>query len=237
MAINVNIGGINKNVISPQVNINGTWRQVNTVKNNINGVWKTSYSNTYKIKLYRYGTLYQTLSVTKGSSVTLPSVPTVQSDDIEHYGWTKTSGSTTRNYSATAKITPTSDMELFAVYSYETTSGGTESLTCYQTTKTVTLERSGTCKISGTYEVSTPNGTQVSTMSLGTSTSDYIYCKIGTTFVTGVLGESATPITFNATAGQTLTVKAANSSDTYNTFFRTIYVDYPVNVITTRYRS
>lgn len=120
MSINLNIDGVSKNVISPEVNIDGVWRQVNIVSNNIDGVWKESFNrNVYKVKLYRYGVLYDTLTVLKGSSVQLPSVANVYDDDIAHYGWTKTAGATSRDYSATAKITPTADMDLYAVFSYE----------------------------------------------------------------------------------------------------------------------
>ena len=65
---------------------------------------EVDYKPKYAIKLYRYGVLYDTLSVKKGSSVSLPSVATVQSTDTAHYGWTKTAGNTTRDYSATQSI-------------------------------------------------------------------------------------------------------------------------------------
>ena len=130
MSINPNIDGVSKNVISPEVNIDGVWRQVNVVSNNIDGVWRESFNrNVYKVKLYRYGVLYDTLSVAKGSSVTLPTVPTVYDDDVAHYGWTKTAGNTTRDYTATGTFTPTSNIDLFAVYSYNVTEVGTKTLT------------------------------------------------------------------------------------------------------------
>lgn len=154
MPINLNIDGVSKNVISPEVNIDGVWRQVNIVSNNINGVWRESFNrNVYKVKLYRYGVLYDTLSVAKGSSVTLPTVPTVYDDDVAHYGWTKTAGATSRDYSATAKITPTADMDLYAVYSYYVTEKITATSTYISgsTIPIITIPYSGTFTINRAY--------------------------------------------------------------------------------------
>lgn len=49
MAITVNVGGVGRNVPTPQVNIDGVWRTVETVSNNVDGVWKTSYPNYFTV--------------------------------------------------------------------------------------------------------------------------------------------------------------------------------------------
>ncbi len=108
MAIQVNINGVNKTVTQPKVNIGGTWRTVNRVQNNINGVWKTSFES-FTVKVYRYGSLYQTLTVVKGDSVKLPSLGV---------GFATSSSSTTVSYNSGATITPTGNLNLYAVFQY-----------------------------------------------------------------------------------------------------------------------
>lgn len=256
MAINVNVNGMNKNVISPEVYVDGTWRQVNVVKNNINGIWRESYNrNVYKIKLYRYGVLYDTLSVNKGSSIVLPSVPIVQSDDVAHYGWTTTAGSTTRNYSPTATITPTSNMDLFAVFSYniESEEMSTATATGYSTgadSTTVTVAWDGTAKI---YAYTTHvrvdhyngNNTTTNTGGFALSSSSDVTVTINNTYVTGTVSDTAY-VTRDVKAGDQITINAVKGSSdnsagsSYNyTVTITHYgiVEYPAIVTVTKYRS
>lgn len=109
MSISVNIGGVNKEVSQPYVDIGGTWKECDTVSNNINGVWKESFSAKakYTINIYRYGSLYRTLSCTEGSSITLPTI-----DD----GYGLSSNSTSKSYSNGQVITPKGNMTLYVLF-------------------------------------------------------------------------------------------------------------------------
>ena len=142
MPIYNNIDGVNKEVSQPYVNIDGAWKEVDSEHTNIDGTWKTVFEKTkkYKINLYRYGELYTTLECAQGSSIQLITVPTVQSDDISHYGWANTSGSTSRNYATTGTITPTADMDLYAVFSYYNYTGQSSTSTTVTTNFTSTAE-------------------------------------------------------------------------------------------------
>ena len=101
----------NKTVKRPYVAVNGDWKKVSTEYAMVNGEWKEVFSGkeTYTVNIHRYGSLYQTLSVTEGESVTLPSLGV---------GFATTSGATTTTYSSGATITPTGNMTLYAVFSY-----------------------------------------------------------------------------------------------------------------------
>lgn len=142
MSIYNNIGGANKEISQPYVNIDGTWKEVDLEYTNIDGTWKKVFEKTkkYKINLYRYGELYTTLECVQGSSIKLITVPTVQSDDVAHYGWANTSGSTSRNYATTGTITPTADMDLYAVFSYYNYTGQSSTSTTVTTNFTSTAE-------------------------------------------------------------------------------------------------
>jgi len=111
MSISVNIGGVNKEVSQPYVDIGGTWKECDTVSNNIDGVWKKSFSAKvkYTIYIYRYGSLYRTLSCTEGSSVVLPTI-----DD----GYGLSSNSTSKSYSNGQAITPKGNMTLYVLFTH-----------------------------------------------------------------------------------------------------------------------
>ena len=101
----------NKTVKQPYVAVNGDWKKVSAEYAMVNGEWKEVFSGkeTYTVNIYRYGSLYQTLSVTEGESVTLPSLGV---------GFATASGSTTTAYNSGVTITPTGNMTLYAVFSY-----------------------------------------------------------------------------------------------------------------------
>lgn len=101
----------NKTVKQPYVAVNGDWKNVSAEYAMVNGEWKEVFSGkeTYTVNIYRYDSLYQTLSVAEGESVTLPSLGV---------GFATASGSTTTTYNSGATITPTGNMTLYAVFSY-----------------------------------------------------------------------------------------------------------------------
>ena len=99
---------------------------------------KTLYAiYTYTVKLYKYGTLYNTLTA-RGqgltTSFTLPTA-TVDSGDNEFCGWTATNGATSTNYSA--GTTSLYTRSLYAVYSYHQYTGQTQTTITKETEKTV----------------------------------------------------------------------------------------------------
>lgn len=266
MAISVNINGVNKNVVNPETCVDGIWRQVNVVSNNINGVWRESFNrNIYKIKLYRYGVLYDTLSVQKGSSITLPSVTTVQSDDITHYGWATTATATARNYSATQTITPTGNMDLYAVYSYKAT---------VQTTKyagasdisgivpsnyasfPITIETAGTLTYKaynaqrGQVAGGAPINTSAGIVLTGTTYTGSLYqnatIKVNNTLLTGVFETaSSEALTYEVSVGDVIsasyTVESQTASNNYGSYdilhYPVITVGYPALTTQTKYRA
>ena len=258
MSINPIIDGVVKTVITPQVNIDGVWKTVNIESNNINGTWRESYnSNVYKIYLYRYGVLYKTLSVTKGSKVTLPSVSNVYDDDVEHYGWTKIAGATTRSYTTTGSFTPTSDMTLHAVYKAVTKVEGTSTMTSSNgTVVEATVAYNGTITITGGrlkhdygHPDNAPSGyivdtTTYSKITTGTSTTADSYIKINNSFKAISLGSASgyTSTTLNVSKGDTLTIKGYyfnNGGTSGVTSTTTIYISitYPAMVDNYFYRS
>lgn len=107
---------------------------------------KTLYAiYTYTVNLYKYGTLYNTLTArSQGltASFTLPAA-TVDSGDYQFYGWTVTNGSTSISYSAGAANLYT--RSLYAVYSYYKFTGQTQTTVTKETeksagTKTVEID-------------------------------------------------------------------------------------------------
>lgn len=266
MPIQTIIDGVSKNIIQPEVNIGGIWKQVKIVNNNIDGVWRESFNNTnYKIRLYRYGVLYDTLTVEKGSSVKLPSVSTVQSDDIAHYGWAISSTATSRNYTPTATITPTSNMDLHAVYSYtamvQTSAqaglcGVDGKLPEYYTSFPITIDVAGTIsysaynqqtgQIAGGAPITNTSGIVLE----GTSYSGSLYqnaaITVNGTKLTGVFESSSSEsLTYNVQVGDVIdanyTVKSQEASNDYGTytiyFYPVITVGYPIIEEQTQYRA
>lgn len=257
MAIYNNIDGVNKEVSQPYVNIDGAWKEVDLEYTNIDGTWKTVFEKTkkYKINLYRYGELYTTLECAQGSSIQLITVPTVQSDDIDHYGWTKTEGSTSRNYATTATITPTADMNLYAVFSYTKTTV-TYTIDYTMNRNIITLPMAGTITVGGVVQgMGYNNGVQHPIMAPIKLNSNGItpYCQVGTSYVSGTgsgtfgnLPSLNYPIykvgTKEITAGTKITMlgKTESYGDSYNGHVSNHYVavQYPSGTGTaTAYRS
>ena len=208
----------------------------------------------YSIKLYKYGSLYQTLtssSQSSSASFTLPAC-TVSSGDNAFFAWTKTSGSTSGDYAANQTIT-SSGTSLYAVFSYIETTNGTQ--VCYydnyrnKTGFPVTIEDD--CTVTCTaYNYS------VTTNSSGTTTTDQIivltsnesstsnivngWLKINKSYQLGEHNR-ATPFTFSVSAGDVInaggnrTVYSSDSSS--STYYPYIEISYPVTIRTTLYRS
>lgn len=100
-----------KTVKQPYVAVDGNWRSVKKESVMVGGEWKTVWEKktTYTINIYRYGTLYQTLTCTEGDSIKLPSIGS---------GYAIRPSSTAINYSNGKTITPTSNMDLYTVFTY-----------------------------------------------------------------------------------------------------------------------
>lgn len=210
-------------------NIDNIEMSVSVVSNNIDGVWRESYNiNNYTIRLYRYGELYQTLSVNKGSSISLISVPTVQSGDTAHYGWTTSRGGS-RTYTATQSITPTSDMDLHAMYSYSTTS---TNYTQVHANTTVTIPQSGTCYFSGL--VANPSTNTISTAYVSSTTTAYISIDGTKQFMSGLNISTDSWVSRSLTKGQVVVLNNGTSTSTTS---YSLYMKYPVTSTTTSYRS
>lgn len=112
-------------------------------------------SGTYKIRLYRYGVLWKTIKVTKGSSVKVGACDTAYSDDT-FYGWSTEYNSVTSTYTSASSITPTSDINLYAVFSYvineQVMQTRTENITLQNSPQTLTISGAS---IGGNYDVYT----------------------------------------------------------------------------------
>ena len=252
MSITTNINGVDKTISTPSVNIGGTWKTVSVVCNNIDGVWKQSYpDNTYKINLYVYGKLYDTLYCDKGSKITLPSVSTVYEDETAHYGWTTTSGSTSRNYAATASITPTADMNLYAVFSYSVTSAGRISRSSSKTEQSATTGLAGTLTISNcSYSYTRSGGATPKALSL--SSDNYVkVAGVSKTLPTGynlygtTYGDGGN-VSYSVGANVSIVFKSKGQYDTYPanssapvTSYKvdSFSISYPAYVTTVKYRS
>lgn len=74
-------------------------------------------SNTYRVRLYRYGQIWKTINVIKGNAVTLTACD-VAYDDDKFYGWSTDPQSVTRSYAPTATFRPTTNLNLYAIFSY-----------------------------------------------------------------------------------------------------------------------
>ena len=238
MAIQVNIDGINKTVTQPQVNIDGTWKTVSKVQNNIDGVWKTSFQ-FFTVKIYRYGSLYQTLKVAQGNSVRLPSLGS---------GFATSSGSTATSYSSGATITPTSNMNLYAVFSYNVKIYSKGSLiktltsNSQSTSASFTLPSYGigyTTSSSGT-TVSYNNGANVTTSGLTLyalyqySVKLYQYGSLYTTLTsnsTGSTGSFTLPSNgIGYASSSSSTTVSYNNGSTISSAGTTLYIVYEYNV-------
>ncbi len=101
--------------------------------------------NGYKIKLYRYGEIYATITVEKGRVATLPTCAVAYSDDT-FYGWSTGPQLAVNSYSANSGIKPGSDMNLYAVFSYNQNTAVEQTKSVTSTDKTIKV----TDAVSGT---------------------------------------------------------------------------------------
>lgn len=74
-------------------------------------------SDTYRVRLYRYGQIWKTINVKKGNAVTLTACD-IAYDDDKFYGWSTDPQSVTRSYAPTATFRPTTNLNLYAIFSY-----------------------------------------------------------------------------------------------------------------------
>lgn len=142
MSIYNNINGVYKTVNNTKVNIDGTWRGVSSSSNNIGGIWKSN--KAYHVYIYRNGQLYQTLECAPGKSVTLPSLDSGYTNDIN---------GTTITYNNGTQINLTRDIK---VYSLKAISPNKLVQCSYPNTITINIATTQTITISG---MSTANST------------------------------------------------------------------------------
>lgn len=103
---------------------------------------------TYTVNLYKYGTLYDTLTTTTTASTgtfTLPSCTADEGDTF--YGWSTSSSSTTLKYRAGDTVSTSGVLKLYAIFSYDTISSGGETVIGSSneseiTTRTITIPAS-----------------------------------------------------------------------------------------------
>jgi len=214
----------------------------------------------YSIKLYKYGTLYQTLTSKSQSSTAAFTLPTctVDSGDDSFYGWSKTSGGTTRDYQSGASVT-TSGMNLYAVFAYTAiVSTEYELVSTTNTSKTITVPVAGEITVGGAIHRS---GTLNGVPSMGPSSitlnskATAPYCKVGSTYISGTTGSDVldasgqfpiyvlqSGISVSANTKITMlgtheTWGSANSYD-YGNIYGIVEVKYPTSHTTgTKYRS
>lgn len=189
------------------------------------------------INCYAYGELVNTISVNAGEEVTLAKLDKIKSDDVEHYGWTKTAGSTTRNYSPETTIYPTSDMELYAIFKFgrqdvESYAGGSG-----------TVGRSGSLRISGMKINLTFNGDTYVSSSYGgyslRTNGDSPYVTVNGSYVGGYLGNSSGPttITKSVLKGDVVDYNSNKSSSEGRDVSYDLRIERPVWAMGYYYRS
>ena len=219
----------------------------------------------YSIKLYKYGSLYDTLTSNSQSSTASFTLPTCTPNTGESfYGWTKTSGGTTKDYASGASVT-TSGMTLYAIFSYETTSTKMESAGD-NTVLTVTIPEACTVTIGGGNSYHGVNNGigygGVGGLTFGTEIgSDNAYCMVtanySTQYITGTTSQGPSigtyedngysiPLfklaqTIDVTKGTVIKIKAPANSSTGSGGYDYGYNYYAVGIqyttVTTNYRS
>lgn len=196
-------------------------------------------SNTYKVRLYRYGEIWKTLTLAKGDAVTLTVCDTAYSDDT-FYGWSTDPQSTTRTYT-TNTFRPTGDMNLYAIFSY------TQSGTVQQAkTVSVTLDQDQIIKITDATVGTAYTITRITPTSIaqGTSTAPstgyvtyFPIVNVNETVLQSGTTTSAT-ITYSASKGTPISggalsgTSSPSSAPTYNiiTAYPSIRVDYTTTI-------
>lgn len=202
-------------------------------------------SDTYRVRLYRYGEIWKTINVTKGNAVTLTACDVVYDDD-KFYGWSTDPQSVTRSYAPTATFRPTDNMNLYAIFSYTQNSTVQQSKSVSATldqdqTLTVTDATVGTAY--------TITRTDCTSISQGQRTTPGVYNGNSTTYTTyypdvrtveSTIENGTTTsgtISYSASAGTPTTGRvlsgAANWESTPTYVNLTIYPSIHINYITT----
>lgn len=192
-------------------------------------------SGTYKIRLYRYGKLWKTIKVAKGSSIKVGTCDTAYSDDT-FYGWSTAYNSVTRTYTSSNSIKPTADLNLYAIFSYSVSStvlqSTTASVTIGTTATTLTIDDAVAGQAYNIYTKETTFEQGSSLMGDGATT---VYFVKGTNTRTNITSGTATsanisynfgsysPRTYSITVGQS---NLANNSTAHPTSSKIGYIQY-----------
>ena len=205
-------------------------------------------SDTYRVRLYRYGKIWKTINVKKGNVVTLTACDVAYNDDT-FYGWSTDPQSVTRSYAPTATFRPTDNLNLYAIFSYTQNSTVQQSKSVSATldqdqTLTVTDATVGTAY---TVTMITPTSiTQGKTTSPSTGYVTYFpiistnqtVLQSGTTTSSTITysASKGTPISGGALSG----TSSPSSAPKYNniTAYPSIKIDYitTINQTGTKYR-
>lgn len=202
-----------------------------------NDGWASTTTEAIKkvtINMYAYGELVKTITVNAGDEISLTKLDNVKSDDVEHYGWTKTAGSTSRNYSPTATVYPTTDMDLYAVFKYQVKD---KPITKTARDKgTVIAEYDGYITISGHVSVSANGSTSSNQYSLYTD-GNTPYVAINGNYISGILSVNDS-ITKSVNKDDVITFAVPNSSsDGMASISHVMNIIYPVLDYNYYYRS
>lgn len=205
-------------------------------------------SDTYRVRLYRYGQIWKTINVIKGNAVTLTACD-VAYDDDKFYGWSTDPQSVTRSYAPTATFRPTTNLNLYAIFSYIQNSTVQQSKSVSATldqdqTLTVTDATVGTAY---TITMTTPTSiTQGKTTSPSTGYVTYFPIISTTQTVLQSGTTTSSTITYSASKGTSISggalsgTSSPSSAPKYNniTAYPSIKIDY-ITTITqtgTKYR-
>lgn len=200
-------------------------------------------SDTYRVRLYRYGQIWKTINVKKGNAVTLTACD-IAYDDDKFYGWSTDPQSVTRSYAPTATFRPTTNLNLYAIFSYIQNSTVQQSKSVSATldqdqTLTVTDATVGTAY---TVTMTTPTSiTQGKTTSPSTGYVTYfpIISTIQTVLQSGTTVSST--ITYSASKGTPISggalsgTSSPSSAPKYNniTAYPSIKIDYITTITQT----
>lgn len=184
-----------------------------------------SHDDPSIINIYRYGVLYNTLSVQEGCSITIDEVDSEYSDDT-FYGYSVSPTSTERIYNSGIKVTPHGVLNLYAVYSYsaivegsKTVSDKTEMGNSAQTkTLSATAEIDGTATFSSKAHLNTPGGEET----------------IGNTFKVNNTSYNGS-YSMSVSAGETVTMEINIGTPQYGSYVASSIL-YPAMIEKTLYR-
>jgi hypothetical protein len=206
----------------------------------------------YSISLYKYDTLYQTLTANSQSSTARFTLPTCTPDDDEtFYGWTKTSGNTEKDYDAEQTVT-SSGMTLYAIFSYVEVTNVTSQILSTGSLVSATVPIAGTVIIKGYYSKTLGSTTCGEITIPALSSGNNYYAMVGGKYVSGTVSGSlqhnqygAAYHSFTKTISQTVSAntdievrgQTTNSSAGY--IQHVVAIEYPTGetTSTTKYRS